>query len=124
MRALAEDRLSELELAILRKAVQRTGSVELYRQLNLARLRDRQHFGVGLDVGISLEERRAEDARPDLNSPINGLLIQSAVLPNGGSADSLVWLDHEGFLDSIEILGNGGYPDCDYEAIALEDTAG
>lgn len=121
MRALAQDKLSELEIAILQKAASRVASSELLRQSRATNLINREFTGVGVFVNLDLKERRAEDARPDIKSPIDGLIITSEDLPNG-SADSLVWLDDDGFLSQIEIVGNGGYTESDYEAQSPEIT--
>jgi hypothetical protein len=121
MRALANETLSELEIAILQKAASRVGSPELLRQSRAANLKNREFTGVGVFVNLDLKDRRIEDARPDIRNPIDGLIIASDALPLG-SADSLVWLDDEGYLSLIEIVGNGGYPDSDYEAQSPEIT--
>lgn len=121
MRALADRMLSELEIAILQKAATRVGSAELLRQSRVAKLKQREFTGVGVFIDIDLKERRIEDARPDMRSPIDGLIIVSEALPLG-SADLLVWLDNEGYISLIEIVGNGGYPDSDYEAQSPEIT--
>ncbi len=121
MRALADTMLSELEIAILQRAATRVGSAELLRQSRVAKLKHREFTGVGVFIDIDLKERRIEDARPDMRNPIDGLIIVSEALPLG-SADSLVWLDNEGYISLIEIVGNGGYPDSDYEAQSPEIT--
>lgn len=119
MRALADETLSEWEIAILQKAASRVGSPELMRQSRAATWKNREFTGVGVYVDLDLQDRRIEDARPDITNPIDGLIIVSDALPLG-SADSLVWLDDEGYLSLIEIVGNGGYPDSDYEAQSPE----
>ncbi len=117
MQAVAPHTLSELELAILRKAAQRCGSDKITRQVGLVFLRDRKFTGVGVYVNLALENRHPEDAAPEVNRPIDGLLIKSEALCMH-SADSIVWTDDDGYLECIEILGygDGEYPGGDYDA--------
>ncbi|MHC4470100.1 MAG: hypothetical protein ACYTDY_02630 [Planctomycetota bacterium] len=114
---------SEFEAAVLDRVVTRTDDPALRAQLAEARVRERDHTGVGcfsrLDLPYGTPKTDLGD-RP--HGRVDGPYFESPAVPYGGG--TILWLE-DGRAHCLEIYSHGGYFPEDHGDLApfeLRDT--